>query len=145
MLTKFQFHCSITCRNILYFVFWLPYCHTLRHHQYLICITQKLWISLERYEIWQKWKHYSSSLLKAFQIHLFFNTSVFHFMGTLSWVLSRKAAYWATTSAIACENSRPSSLPARVAFSEEGVVALHASTESPSQPRVTSQPRVNHE
>ena len=83
MLTKFQFHCSITCRNILYFVFWLPYCHTWWHHQYLICIRQKLWISLERYEIWQKWKHHSSSLLKAFQIHLFFNTSIFHFIGTL--------------------------------------------------------------
>ena len=67
MLTKFQFHCSITCRNILYFVFWLPYCHTLWHHQYLICIIQKLWISLEQYEIWQKGKHHSSSLLKAFQ------------------------------------------------------------------------------
>ena len=83
MLTKFQFHCSITCRNILYFVFWLPYCHTLWYHQYPICIIQKLWISLERYEIWQKWKHHSSSLLKAFQIHLFFNTSIFHFIGTL--------------------------------------------------------------
>ena len=83
MLTKFQFHCSITCRNIIYFVFWLPYCHTLWHHQYLICIIQKLWISLERYEIWQKWKYHSSSLLKVFQIHLFFNTSIFHFIGTL--------------------------------------------------------------
>ena len=61
----------ITCRDILYFVFWLPYCHTLWHHQYLICIIQKLLISLERYEIWQKGKHHSSSLLKAFQIHLF--------------------------------------------------------------------------
>ena len=25
MLTKFQFHCSITCRDILYFVFWLSH------------------------------------------------------------------------------------------------------------------------
>ena len=72
MLAKFQLFCIITCRDILYFVFWLPYCHTLWHHQYLICIIQKLWISLEWYEIWQKWKHHSSSLLKAFQIHLFF-------------------------------------------------------------------------
>ena len=64
-------------------MFWLPYCHTLWHHQYLICIIQKLWISLERYEVWQTWKHHSSSLLKAFQIHLFFNTSIFHFIGTL--------------------------------------------------------------
>ena len=56
------------------------------HHQYIICIIQKLWISLERYEIWQKWKHHSSSLLKAFQIHLYFNTSIFHFIGTLSCV-----------------------------------------------------------
>ena len=83
MLAKFQFHCSITCRDILYFVFWLPYCHTLWHHQCLICIIKKFWISLERDEIWQKGKHHSSSLLKAFQIHLFFNTSIFHFIGTL--------------------------------------------------------------
>ena len=27
--------------------------------------------------------NYPSSLLKAFQIHLFFNTSIFHFIGTL--------------------------------------------------------------
>ena len=80
MLTRFQFHCSITCRDILYFVFWLPYCHTLWCHQYLICIIQKSWISLERDEIWQKGKHHSSSLLKAFQIRLFFNTSIFHFI-----------------------------------------------------------------
>ena len=83
MLTKFQFHCSVTCSDILYFVFWLPYCHTLWRHQYLICIIQKSWISLERDEIWQKGKHHSSSLLKAFQILLFFNTSIFHFIGTL--------------------------------------------------------------
>ena len=90
MLTKFQFHCSITCRNILYFVFWLPYCHTLWHHQYLICIIQKLRISLERYEIWQKGKYHSSSLLKELQIHLFFNTSIFHFIGTLNVVFDSK-------------------------------------------------------
>ena len=84
VLAKFQLFCIITCRDILYFVFWLPYCHTLWHHQYLICILQKLWISLERYEIWQKWKHHSSSLLKACQIHLFFDTSIFHFIGTLT-------------------------------------------------------------
>ena len=84
MLTKFQFHCSITCRDILYFVFRLPYCHTLWRHQCLICIIQKSWISLERDEIWrQKGKCHSSSLLKAFQIRLFFNTSIFHFIGTL--------------------------------------------------------------
>ena len=65
------------------FVFWLPYWHTLWRHQYLICIVQKSWISLERDEIWQKGKHRSSSLLKAFQIRLFFNTSIFHFIGTL--------------------------------------------------------------
>ena len=100
MLTKFQFHCSITCRNILYFVLSLPYCHTLWHHQYLICIIQKLWISLERYEIWQKWKHHSSSLLKAFQINLFFNTSIFHFIGTLRYQCTPKLtilpnfSYW---------------------------------------------------
>ena len=84
MLTKFQFHCSITCRDILYFLFWLPYCHTLWRHQYLICIIQKSWISLERDEIhvWQKGKHHSSSLLKTFQIRLFFNTSIFHFICT---------------------------------------------------------------
>ena len=52
-------------------MFWLPYCHTLWRHQYLICIIQKSWISLERDEIWQKGKHHSSSLLKAFQIRLF--------------------------------------------------------------------------
>ena len=86
MLTKFQFHCSITCRDILYFVFWLPYCHTLWRHQYLICIIQKSWISLVWDEIWQKGKRHSSSLLKAFQIRLFFNTSIFHFIGTLSLV-----------------------------------------------------------
>ena len=63
-------------------VFWLPYCHTLWRHLYLICIIQKSWISLERDEIWQKEKHHSS-LLKAFQIRLFFNTSIFHFIGTL--------------------------------------------------------------
>ena len=82
VLAKLQLFCIITCRNILYFEFWLPYCHTLWHHQYLICIIQKLWISLEPYEIWQKWKH-RSSLLKAFQIHLFFSTSIFDFIGTL--------------------------------------------------------------
>ena len=84
VLAKFQLFCIIICRDILYFVFWLPYCHTLWHHQYLICIIQKLLISLERYEIWQKLKHHSSSLLKAFQIHLFFDTSIFHFIGTLT-------------------------------------------------------------
>ena len=31
-----------------------------------------------------KGKHHSSSLLKAFQIRLFFNTSIFHFIGTLN-------------------------------------------------------------
>ena len=31
-----------------------------------------------------KGKRHSSSLLKAFQIRLFFNTSIFHFIGTLS-------------------------------------------------------------
>ena len=41
------------------------------------------WISLERDEIWQKGKCHSSSLLKAFQIGIFFNTSIFHFIGTL--------------------------------------------------------------
>ena len=75
--------CIITCRDILYFVFWLPYCHTLWRHQYLICIIQQSLISLERDEIWQKGKHLSSSLLKAFQIRLFFNTSIFHFICTL--------------------------------------------------------------
>ena len=30
----------------------------------------------------KKEKHHSSSLLKAFQIRLFFNTSIFHFIGT---------------------------------------------------------------
>ena len=84
MFTKFQFHCSITCRDILYFVFGLPYCHTLWRHQYLICVIQKSWISLERDAIWQKGKRHSSSLLKTFQIRLFFNTSIFHFIGTLS-------------------------------------------------------------
>jgi len=49
----------------------------------VICIIQKSWISLERDEIWQKGKRYSSSLLKAFQIRLFFKTSIFHFIGTL--------------------------------------------------------------
>ena len=83
MLTKFQFHYSITCRDILYFVFWLPYFHTLWRHQYLICIIQKSWIYLEQEEIWQRGKHYSSSLFKAFQMHLFFNTSIFHFISTL--------------------------------------------------------------
>ena len=77
----------LTCRDILYFVFWLPYCHTLWRHQYLICIIQKSWISLEWEEIWQRGKHHSSSLLKAFQISLFFNTSIFHFIGTLSFCL----------------------------------------------------------
>ena len=54
VLAKFQLFCIITCRDILYFVFWLPYRHTLWRHQYLICIIQKFWISLERDEIWQK-------------------------------------------------------------------------------------------
>ena len=90
MLTKFQFHCSITCRDILYFVFWLPYCHTLQRHQYLIYIMRKSWISLEWEEIWQKVKCHSSSLLKAFQISLFFNTSIFHFIGTLKKIQSPK-------------------------------------------------------
>ena len=72
------------------FVFWLPYCHTLLRHQYLICIIQKSWISLERDEIWQKGKHHSSSLLKAFQIRLFFNTSIFHFISTLRCIFLEK-------------------------------------------------------
>ena len=43
------------------------------------------WISLERDEIWQKRKHHSSSLLKAFQIPLFFNASIIvHFICTLN-------------------------------------------------------------
>ena len=50
--------------------------------KYLIWIKQKSWISLERDAIWQKGKHHSS-LLKAFQICLFFNTSIFHFIGIL--------------------------------------------------------------
>ena len=84
VLAKFQLFCIITCRDILYFVFWLPYCHTLWRHQYLICIISKSWISLEQDEIWQKEKHHSFSLLKAFQIRLFYNTSIFHFIGTLN-------------------------------------------------------------
>ena len=84
VLAKFQLFCIITYRDILYFVFWLPYCHTLRRHQYLICIIQKSWISLEWNEVWQKGKRHSSSLLKAFQIRPFFNTSIFHFIGTLT-------------------------------------------------------------
>ena len=44
----------------------------------------KILISLEWDEIWQKGKNHSSSLLKAFQIRLFFNTSIFHFIGTLT-------------------------------------------------------------
>ena len=52
-------------------------------HQHLICIIKKSWISLEQDEIWQKGKRHSSSLLKAFQIRLFFITSIFHFIGTL--------------------------------------------------------------
>ena len=83
VLAKFQLFCIITCRDILYFVFWLPYYHTLWRHLYLICIIHKSWISLERDEIWQKGKHHSSSFLKAFEIRLFFNTSIFHFIGTL--------------------------------------------------------------
>ena len=34
-------------------------------------------------QIEKKGKHHSSSLLKAFHIHLFFNASIFHFIGTL--------------------------------------------------------------
>ena len=83
VLAKFELFCIITCRDILYFVFWLSYCHTLWRHQYIICIIQKSWISLERDEIWQKGKRHSSSLLKAFQIRPFFNTTIFHFIGTL--------------------------------------------------------------
>ena len=41
----------------------------------------KSWISLEREEIWQKGKR-RSSLLKAFQISRFFNSSIFHFIGS---------------------------------------------------------------
>jgi len=93
-LNKFQLFCIITCRDILYFVFWVPYCHNLWRHQFLICIIQKSWISLEWDEIWQKGKHHSSSLLKAFQIHLFFNTSIFHFIGTLKDIMGyRPPAY----------------------------------------------------
>ena len=96
VLAKFQLFCVITCRDILYFVFWPPYCHTLRRHQYLIYIMQKSWISLEREEIWQKGKCYSSSLLKAFQIlSLFFNSSIFHFIGTLNHTGGISFKYWA--------------------------------------------------
>ena len=78
------FEKSIEALRHYFDVFWLPYCHTLWRHQYLICIIQKSWISLEWDEIWQKGKRHSSSLLKAFQIRLFFNTSIFHFIGTLN-------------------------------------------------------------
>ena len=91
VLAKFQLFCIITCRDILYFVFWLPYCHTLWRHQYLICIIQKSWIYLEQDEKWQKGKRHSSSLLKAFQIRPFFNTSIFHFIGTLT---SQPLCWW---------------------------------------------------
>ena len=93
VLAKFQLFCIITCRDILYFVFWLPHCHTLWRHQYLVCIIQKSWISLEQDEIWQKGKHHSSSLLKAFQIRLFFNTSIFYFIGTLIKYSSEKQGW----------------------------------------------------
>ena len=79
LLAKFQLFCIITCRDILYFVFWLPYCHTLWRHQYLICIIQKFWISLERDEIWQKRKHHSSSLLKGLSNSPFFQYLNFSF------------------------------------------------------------------
>ena len=39
---------------------------------------------MKRDEIWQKGKRHSSSLLKAFQIRPFFNTTIFHFIGTLT-------------------------------------------------------------
>ena len=81
VLAKFQLFCVITCRDILYFVFWLPYYHILWRHLYLICTIHKSWISLERDEIWQKGKHHSSYFLKAFQT---FNTSIFYFVGTLT-------------------------------------------------------------
>ena len=84
VLAKFQLFCSITCRDILYFVFWFAFCHTLWRHQYLVCIIQKSWISLERDEIWQKRKRHSSSLLEAVQIRLLFNTPIFHVKGTLT-------------------------------------------------------------
>ena len=45
--------------------------------------TKILNISGTTWDIWLKGKHHSSSLLKAFQIRLFFNTSIFHFIGTL--------------------------------------------------------------
>ena len=90
VLAKFQLFCIITCRDILYFVFWLPYCHTLWRHQYLICIIQKSWISLERDEIWQKGKCHSSSLFKGLSNKPFFNSSIFHFIGTLNKVYSLK-------------------------------------------------------
>ena len=92
VLAKFQLFCIITYRDILYFVFWLPYCHTLWRHLYLICIIQKSWISLEWDEKGQKGKHHSSSLLKGFQIRLFFNTSIFHVIGTLT-----AKCKWSTT------------------------------------------------
>ena len=49
--------------------------------------TKILNISGTRWDkLWQQGKHRSSSLLKAFQIRLFFNTSIFHFIGT--WTFS---------------------------------------------------------
>ena len=94
VLAKFQLFCIITCRDILYFVFWLPFVTSqLWHHQYLICIIQKSWISLERDEIWQKGKCHSSSLLKVFQISLFFNSSIFHFIGALIELWSYDSIY----------------------------------------------------
>ena len=66
---------SILCFDFLIHTFW--------RHEYLICIIQKSWISLERDKVWQKGKHHSS-LLKALQFRLFFNTSIFHFIGTLT-------------------------------------------------------------
>ena len=95
MLTKFQFHCSITCRHILYFGFWLPYCHTLWRHQYLICIIQKSWISLKRDEIWQKGKGLSNSPIfqyLSFSFHRHFNKRQYQSCFGLFYFLSRE--FW---------------------------------------------------
>ena len=61
-----------------------PHKHNLWRHQYLICILEETWISLGGKKILPKEKRHPSLLWKAFSISLFFNSFIFHFIGTLN-------------------------------------------------------------
>ena len=78
-----SFHCVASFFPEICLVLCLdPHKHTLWRHQYLICILEETWISLGGKKILKKEKRHPSLLWKAFSISLFFNSLIFHFIGT---------------------------------------------------------------